>query len=101
MKLIYMEITHNTDDSARDLSSLDEGEELRGRKKERDSDFFFFPSAGHCCRILSASLPPSSGSGHVCLGCGYSHLCVCVCVCVCVMESVCVNSCPCADPVEL
>ena len=81
MKLIYMEITHNTDDSARDLSSLDEGEELRGRKKERDSDFFF-PSAGHCCRILSASLPPSSGSGHVCSVCGYSHLCVCVCVCV-------------------
>lgn len=33
MKLIYMEITHNTDDSARDLSSMDEGEEW-------DSDFF-------------------------------------------------------------
>lgn len=28
MKLIYMEITHNTDNSERDLSSLDEGEEL-------------------------------------------------------------------------
>lgn len=33
MKLIYMEITHNTDDSARDLSSLDEGEELKKEKR--------------------------------------------------------------------
>lgn len=33
MKLIYMEITHNTDDSGRDLSSLDEGEELNSKKK--------------------------------------------------------------------
>lgn len=41
MKLIYMEITHNTDDSARDLSSLGEGEELRGRKKSGIVIFFF------------------------------------------------------------
>lgn len=34
MKLIYMEITHNADDSAKDLSSLDEGEELRGKRVE-------------------------------------------------------------------
>ena len=31
MNLIYMEITHNTDDSARDLSSLDEGEEMKNK----------------------------------------------------------------------
>lgn len=43
----------------------------------------------------------SVGSGHVCLGWGYSHQCAFMCVCVCVMESVCVNSCPCADPAEL
>lgn len=41
MKLIYMEIAHNTDDSARDLSSLDEGEELRvKRNKDLNNDLF-------------------------------------------------------------
>lgn len=35
MKLIYMEITHNADDSARDLSSLDEGEEIKQKKKKK------------------------------------------------------------------
>lgn len=40
MKLIYMEITHNTDDSARDLSSLDEGEELKKGKKREEWWFF-------------------------------------------------------------
>lgn len=39
------------------------------------------------------------GSGHVCLGWGQSS--VCMPLCVCVMESMCVNSCPCADPAEL
>lgn len=38
MKLIYMEITHNTDDSVTDLTSLGEGKEIK--KKEGDSDFY-------------------------------------------------------------
>lgn len=88
MKLIYMEITHNTDDSVRDLSSLDEGGELRKRKKkEWDSDFF------PCC--LSTSLLYSvslllrhtlqrSRSSMFGLGIRLS-----VCMCVCDGERVC------------
>lgn len=96
MKLIYMEITHNTDDSARDLSSLGEGEELKKKKKkgkkEWDSDFSPPPWAGHCCWTLSASLLLK----HI-----LSGFRSCVFGFVCVMESVCVNSCPCADPAAL
>ena len=89
MKLIYMEITHNTDDSARDLSSLDEGEELRGRKKSGIVIFFF---------SFSRSLPSDSFCKFASLV-GFRScmsrlwiqpsVCVCVCVCVCDGERVC------------
>lgn len=89
MKLIYMEITHNTDDSVGDLSSLVEGEEWGGN---------FFPRLSRC--LLSWTLSANllfkctlQGSGHVRPSWGYSHQCVFVslylCVCVCDGEHAC------------
>ncbi len=96
-----MEITHNTDNSLRDLSSLDEGQELK-KKKRQDIDPPPSP-----LQVLAVGLflqvcfwsTPTACSGHVCLAWRYSRQCVSVNVCV--IESVCVNSCPCADPAEL
>lgn len=101
MKLIYMEITHNTDDSARDLSSVDEGEEW-------DSDFF-----PHCisqplllesfCMFASGSYPQMFQVMYVSLvntpvsGCVCAHACAYVCdgEHVCELLSLCW---PCRDP---
>lgn len=84
MKLIYMEITHNTDDSARDLSSLDEGEELKKKKKSGIVIFFppspwQVPAVGLFLQVCFWSTP-SVGSGHVCLGWG-TQPSVCARVC--------------------
>lgn len=56
MNLIYMEITHNTDDSARDLSSLDEGEEMKNKIRE---GWRFLPRP-NLVAAVDIFLPPTS-----------------------------------------
>lgn len=73
MKLIYMEITHNTDNSQKDLSSLLGREELIGRV----CSLLFYIGHSRSCS----------------LGCGW--------LCVCLVENVYVNSRPCGDPAEV
>lgn len=81
MKLIYMEITHNTDDSGRDLSSLDEGEELNTNKGGAVG--FFPPSfqsrVDSFCRFAFEAHPQWVWV-ILCLGWGHSHHCACLCV---------------------
>lgn len=84
MKLIYMEITHNTDDSVGDLSSLVEGEEWGGS--------FFFHSPwlvpaflDSFCKFAS-EVHPTTGfrsctpklETHAAIS---VHLFLCLCVC--------------------
>lgn len=96
MKLIYMEITHNTDDSVTDLTSLGEGKEI---KKRGGQWFLFLVLAGPYSWTLSASLLLKHNLRKF-------RSCICagdtaISVRMCMMESMWVNSCPCADPAEL
>lgn len=92
MKLIYMEITHNTDDSGRDLSSLDEGEELNTNKG--GSGFFppsFLSRVDSFCRFAFEAHPQrvwviyvwvgdTAITVHVCV-CDGEHLCELLSLC--------------------
>lgn len=87
MKLIYMEITHNTDDSAGHLSSLDGGGKTKNVSLGPCFLYFFPLRFGTTSRIFQHcmfgfKMQPSASA-------------------CAVMESMLVNSCPCANPAEL